>query len=830
MASLSGMRLGGCELLEELGQGGMGLIYKARQLSLDRVVAVKILAEHLAHNPSFVERFQREARAIARVNHTNILAVYDVGFQDPYHYMLIELIDGGSLGEYLAKRGALDPWEAAEIVLQAARGLECAAASNIIHRDVKPENIMLTSRRVVKVSDFGLAKELDGTMTETQAVMGTPAYMSPEQCDGRDLDSRTDIYSLGGTFYRCVTGRLPFEAETAMSMMYRHKHAALTPPDKIVPTLPASLSEVICKMMAKDRAERYQSMTQVIEALEAARKSGQAAFDPGRTVPVNPSSPAETDSRVMAAPSMIPGSDSRVIARPTSPREIEDTAARCKKSARSLVAQGKYTQAARELRRLLEVSPGDAEAKSELRDIERRANDKRSGGAEIRAMVSAGSYEEALLRWKAMPEELRDETIAKQIEHLERSVVPSLKLAAKAEAAVASGSLEEAARLFAKALEADPASEKAKVGAKNLERTRQRIEFLLKEGYGHRQNRDYAQAVIVWEKVLSAEPGNSQARRLIVEARLAAASEAFSLEDFEKATANYEALLKLDPENGEARAALAEAVIKRDRTAELRRTAQMAHAKGDMAASARAWQDLTSIMPKNRVAREGLESARRSLSLKRAKLWGCVLAVLVLAVVGFLIWRNFGAMGRARQAFSGGRYEECETAAGRVWLPGLKAEAAELARKALHRRKRDEAEAAARAGQWARATASMQEAIAAYGQGPDLDSLNRKLNQYRVSEHSELARQAESRGAWRVAEEKYLLLRQYAKKAEMPEEVSRADLDWEFCGAMANGLEESTRREPGWKERAGGCYRKALQLRPGSPEARQRLQELAGTD
>ena len=291
MNELQGMRLGGCELLEEIGQGGMGSIYQARQVSLDRIVAVKILADHLAHNPSFVERFQREARAIARVNHPNILGVYDVGHQEGRHYMIMELVEGGSLAELLEKRGLIDPDEAVELVLQAARGLECAANQNIIHRDVKPDNIMLTKQQVVKVSDFGLAKELDSTMTETQAVMGTPAYMSPEQCDGRDLDSRTDIYSLGGTFYRCLTGRLPFEADTAMSMMYRHKHVPLTPPHEIIPTLSRAISEVIVKMMAKDRRERYQSMGEVTRALSAASGS-KPGFDPGKTMPLDPSAEA----------------------------------------------------------------------------------------------------------------------------------------------------------------------------------------------------------------------------------------------------------------------------------------------------------------------------------------------------------------------------------------------------------------------------------------------------------------------------------------------------------------------------------------------------------
>ncbi|HLX64886.1 MAG TPA: protein kinase, partial [Planctomycetota bacterium] len=266
--------IGGCAILSVIGQGGMGVIYKGRQKSLDRIVAVKVLAPHLANDVNFVSRFQKEARAIARVNHPHILAVYDVGTDQNINYMIMELIEGESLAELQAeRRGALDWREATEFIRQAAQGLEAAQAVGIIHRDIKPENLMVTRKgQQIKVSDFGLAKESDGTGTQTSvdSVMGTPAFMSPEQCDGKKVDGRSDIYSLGGTWYRLITGRLPFEAETAMSTMYRHKHEALIPPNEVLPTIPRPISDVICKMMAKKREHRYQTFSEVIESVDAA--------------------------------------------------------------------------------------------------------------------------------------------------------------------------------------------------------------------------------------------------------------------------------------------------------------------------------------------------------------------------------------------------------------------------------------------------------------------------------------------------------------------------------------------------------------------------------
>lgn len=275
---LIGVTLGGCLILEVIGSGGMGVIYKARQRSLDRIVALKVLAPRLADDVGFVGRFQREARAIARVNHPNILAVYDVGVDRDAHYMIMELVKGRSLAELQAEQGGSLPVdEAVDYIYQAAQGLEAAQAAGIIHRDIKPENLMLAEKKIVKVADFGLAKEANAGQTSTDAVMGTPAFMSPEQCDGKKVDGRSDIYSLGGSFYKLLTGRLPFEAETAMSMMYRHKHEALIPPRELRPEIPEEISDFVVKMMAKRRENRPQTMTDVLAALDRARRAAAPA-------------------------------------------------------------------------------------------------------------------------------------------------------------------------------------------------------------------------------------------------------------------------------------------------------------------------------------------------------------------------------------------------------------------------------------------------------------------------------------------------------------------------------------------------------------------------
>jgi tetratricopeptide (TPR) repeat protein len=849
MNELRGMQLGGCELLEEIGQGGMGLIYRARQVSLDRVVAMKILAEHLAHNPSFVERFQREARAIAKINHANILAVYDVGCQESHHYMIMELVDGGSLAEMLEKRGILEAGEAAELILQAARGLECAAQRNIIHRDVKPDNVMLTSQHVVKVSDFGLAKELDGTMTETQAVMGTPAYMSPEQCDGRDLDSRTDIYSLGGTFYRCVTGRLPFEADTAMSMMYRHKHVPLTPPAAVVPTLPKAISDIIVRMMAKDRNERFQTMGDVAKAIEEARQS-KPAFDPGRTIPVAPPSrpaapvgpadtgePAEPATAEQAAepvPAFLK-SDSRVMAAPQlSPKQVADTRARCKQSAEKLRAEGKLVQAARELRRLLDVAPDDAEAQAALHDLERLISDKRLLTGEIRTMVASGHYEEAMVKWNALAAEMRDEQIAAQMERLANTVVPSLRQVAAGDEAAAAGRLEEAERLYQGAATLDPSNEKARQGIKNVERTRQRIQFLLKEGYSHRQNRDYKQAIEVWNKILAVDPDNSQAKRLIVEAHMTAAGEALTAEDFERVARHCEAVLKIEPKHDEAGRQYAEAVARRDRVAELRKQADMARGHGDLTGTIRAYKQLATLVPKSKVARDGLQSARHARSRQRSKRLLVLLVVIALLAGGWYLYQDWVALSSAETELREGRFADAIRSAERVRLI-LRDEAQRIIKQAVLQDVNQELAKAEKFSDLPRAVKALQRAVEVCEEGSQREVFQKQLHGYLFRDSRRLAELAESGSDWAAAykhhNDAWRHLQQLVAAggseriplAEAQQQARQAEKDREFCSLFQQGL---LRQSAGDREGAKSSFLDAGRYREKSDALRAKLKEL----
>ncbi len=280
-------RLGGYDILQKLGQGGMGSVYLARQVSLDRNVAVKTLSPTLAEDPQFVARFTREAYAAAQLNHHNVVQIHDIGQDKGTNFFSMELVDGTTLASVVEREGRLDPINAVTYILQAARGLKFAHDHGLIHRDVKPDNLLLNKEGVVKVADLGLVKRAgaanDLTLaqgigtpegaapgaTQLNSSMGTPAYMSPEQVrDAGKVDHRADIYSLGCTLYDLVTGRPPFSGKTAMEVMTKHQKEPITPPEKIVTNLPKRLSEIIQKMTAKTPEARYQSMTQVVKDLE----------------------------------------------------------------------------------------------------------------------------------------------------------------------------------------------------------------------------------------------------------------------------------------------------------------------------------------------------------------------------------------------------------------------------------------------------------------------------------------------------------------------------------------------------------------------------------
>jgi len=262
----------GYQVMQKIGAGAMASVYKAKQLSLDRIVAIKILPKRMSEDPEFVKRFYKEGRAAARLNHNNIVQAIDVGEYGGFHYFVMEFVDGKTVYDEMAARRAYGEADALKIIIQMARALEHAHAKGFIHRDVKPKNIMLTKDGTAKLADMGLAREagdVAAAAAEKGRAYGTPYYISPEQVRGvEDVDFRADIYSLGATLYHMVTGRVPFEGDTPTSIMHKHLKEPLVPPDHINPSISTGMAEVIECAMAKDRATRYQSTSDLLVDLE----------------------------------------------------------------------------------------------------------------------------------------------------------------------------------------------------------------------------------------------------------------------------------------------------------------------------------------------------------------------------------------------------------------------------------------------------------------------------------------------------------------------------------------------------------------------------------
>ncbi|TVR16091.1 MAG: serine/threonine protein kinase [Planctomycetota bacterium] len=268
---LVGKEMRGLRIERKIGEGGMGAVYEAIQLSLERKVALKVLNPRLRGDASFIAKLEAEAKILARINHNNILHVYDFGEDTTVsiYFMVMEYVDGSDLTELLQRRGRLGQVEALEIIRQAALGLDAAAQNGIIHRDLKPDNIMISKEGVCKVSDFGLATDISIGTGDAAARVGTPAFMSPEQCQGLPLDVRSDVYSLGCTAYVALTGHLPFEGESPMDIMIQQR---TTPPPLVGQDRPGIDSEaeaVVQRMMAKNPQDRYPSMAAVAESLKA---------------------------------------------------------------------------------------------------------------------------------------------------------------------------------------------------------------------------------------------------------------------------------------------------------------------------------------------------------------------------------------------------------------------------------------------------------------------------------------------------------------------------------------------------------------------------------
>ncbi|MCZ6689081.1 MAG: SUMF1/EgtB/PvdO family nonheme iron enzyme [Planctomycetota bacterium] len=277
-AKMIGTTIGGCKITKKLGEGGMGAVYKGEHETLRRESAIKILPAAYANNPTLVARFFREARAAGKIRHPNIVEVYNVGQDAGLHFIEMEYVKGKSVkqmmddGDLKKEDGTINLDECIRIMKDTAIGLVAAHTADVIHRDIKPDNIMVNLEGRVKIADFGLARSVEGEsmdLTKTGQIMGTPTYISPEQADAAKTDQRTDIYSLGATFYHLVTDEKPFTGDSPMVILLKHINEEPTPPDQYNPDLAPSLVSIIDKMMAKRLDQRYQTMNEVIKDIES---------------------------------------------------------------------------------------------------------------------------------------------------------------------------------------------------------------------------------------------------------------------------------------------------------------------------------------------------------------------------------------------------------------------------------------------------------------------------------------------------------------------------------------------------------------------------------
>ena len=267
------------EILEIIGTGGMAVVYKARCHRLNRLVAIKILKDEFARDEEFRRRFHAEGEAVAMLSHPNIVQVYDVSSSDNANFIVMELIDGISLKQYMEKKGVLNWKETLHFAMQIAKGLEHAHSRGIVHRDIKPHNLMVLKNGSVKVMDFGIARVMNKSNTLTKEALGSVHYISPEQAKGGYTDNRSDLYSLSVVMYEMMTGRPPYDGESAVAVAIQHINGGAATPSTLNPNIPGALEQIILKGMALEVKDRYVSATEMIQDMEEFRKNPAIVFD-----------------------------------------------------------------------------------------------------------------------------------------------------------------------------------------------------------------------------------------------------------------------------------------------------------------------------------------------------------------------------------------------------------------------------------------------------------------------------------------------------------------------------------------------------------------------
>lgn len=660
---LIGKTLGGCKVTGLIGKGAMGEVYRATQLSLEREVAIKILAQHYAEDEEFRLRFIREARSIAKVNHPNILQIYEVAEQDGINFMVMELINGQTMADILQKKGFIEWHVAAEFAKQAAMGLQSAAEANIIHRDIKPDNLMVTNNGIVKVSDFGLAKECNSELTQTNTVMGTPAYMSPEQCDGEDLNTLTDIYSLGATLYRIVTGVLPFTAPTAVSMMYKHKHEEPVPPEKYMPSLPKPLSKLILAMMEKDRDNRPQNMGLIADELDNIIKNvpvtdssemtmkvdkGNDSFGfdaaPAKAVDdfmINPADELIAESemfmkqkRPIAAYNCLKRAlelqpDNTKIRQKLEKAKEESTVASIKIS-EQLLEHGKLSHIRAELHEKIKKDPDDVDSMEKLQALDFMDQQKRNMTNDIRKKLGAENYEEALQLWEKMPEHLREKSLVDTINHIKQKVLPLQAVLIEAEKLNNDGNLEGAIAKLDEAAAIDNTDQVMKI-RQQVNQKLNTINTLLREGAESEINGDLKNAVDCYGRILGILPEHKKAAEKRIDCLKMLANQASSKGELQEAEKLLEELLTIDPKNSEAGKKLGEIKNHNKELKEYLSRSTTALSKKNYLAAIKSSKKALEMAPSHQSAVFKLKEAKRGLIYKRLMPL-TIVAVIVLAV------------------------------------------------------------------------------------------------------------------------------------------------------------------------------------------------------